>query len=843
MENNIREVIAYKLYPQNNSDRGYLRAVAEHGDKGYVALTIENFCITEKIFVTIDYNNIDDTYHNYELFKVTITESQFRNNDIPNERNCKYVTQGSRHTQLKPREFIEIIFGDLPDPNNPTLDFNRHPSTTYIYLADKRNDCFGPFKWEFQENEGQLILKKIDTPLPGRSLSTGSIFKGNLSDLCDNLLICNLPEGSIKFFTDLTALHNNSALTSIDFSSDIDIVSMFSKIAKELHYNNTSKKIDFHFLETQIKKNPKFNQKAIIEKISKFKDIANENYNFKEEILDGFEKFLKSPIGEKVIESHILSHKDDYLKEIKSNYHHEIEIELRDKKNELNDLQNKIENNKKELIDLGKQIEDINKVKFDNAILDSAKKHSDLEQKIALEQKNLEELSKEYDNLCSKHLNLKSYDQIIKDLEEAKNKYKYELKKQIEIEKETTKLSNLYKETEDNLRQRLFELKPFVEAINGNIFSDKKINHISVDQKTPHQDIESPYIIINTIEQLIKNNGRNLSPIEIINLIITIQQSFICFLAGLPGGGKTTLVRLLAEVLGIKSKRFLEIAIARGWTGQKDLIGYHNPISNKFQPSSTGMYYFLNALHQDSLNEGDKPLSYILLDEANLSPIEHYWSSFMGISDIKGNKSLRLGEDEIIIPDNLRFIATINYDNTTEFLSHRILDRAAIILLDNNDLTHSLSSVDTKNEWGIDMPLSYKTMNNYFGASHEITDFSQKEQRIINQIKGVLEDKNIELGKSIKISNRKEISIRQYCYKARPLMRTYSDDDDLLALDYAIMQLILPQIRGNGKNFLNRLNKLLEILNLNELNKSSECLNNIITNGSIDLNTFDFFCW
>lgn len=31
-------------------------------------------------------------------------------------------------------------------------------------------------------------------------------------------------------------------------------------------------------------------------------------------------------------------------------------------------------------------------------------------------------------------------------------------------------------------------------------------------------------------------------------------------------------------------------------------------------------------------------------------------------------------------------------------------------------------------------------------------------------------------------------------------MRTYSDDDDLLAIDYAILQLILPQIRGNGKS-------------------------------------------
>jgi len=56
-------------------------------------------------------------------------------------------------------------------------------------------------------------------------------------------------------------------------------------------------------------------------------------------------------------------------------------------------------------------------------------------------------------------------------------------------------------------------------------------------------------------------------------------------------------------------------------------------------------------------------MAYVLLDEANLSPIEHYWSTFMGMTDGRRN-DLHLGDTVVRIPDHLRFVATINYDRT-----------------------------------------------------------------------------------------------------------------------------------------------------------------------------------
>lgn len=71
-----------------------------------------------------------------------------------------------------------------------------------------------------------------------------------------------------------------------------------------------------------------------------------------------------------------------------------------------------------------------------------------------------------------------------KKIEEATNEYKIEVKRQGEIEKETSSLKALFNEHEDKLRNRLLELKPFVEAINGNIgLSNKEISKMLVNMQ------------------------------------------------------------------------------------------------------------------------------------------------------------------------------------------------------------------------------------------------------------------------------------------------------------------------------------------------------------------------
>ena len=214
----------------------------------------------------------------------------------------------------------------------------------------------------------------------------------------------------------------------------------------------------------------------------------------------------------------------------------------------------------------------------------------------------------------------------------------------------------------------------------------------------------------------------------------------------------------------------------------------------------------------------------------------------MGLTDPKESKKLTLGDNQIQIPENLRFIATVNYDSTTEYLSPRLIDRSPIIVLEPNSITAGLDK-DIDEEYALEMPIPYEIMEKCFGRTKNTPEFVENEHRIYERIRKVLEERNSELGKPIIISSRKEIAIRQYCNKARPLMRESSIDDKLSALDYAVLQMILPLLRGHGRNFSKRLSLLREVLSEEELDRSVNYLDTVISNGNADLNTYDFFCW
>ncbi len=330
------------------------------------------------------------------------------------------------------------------------------------------------------------------------------------------------------------------------------------------------------------------------------------------------------------------------------------------------------------------------------------------------------------------------------------------------------------------------------------------------------------------------HRGRSMQEHEIANLLITTQQSFISIFAGLPGTGKTSLGRLIASTQNLQG-RLREIPVSRGWTSQKDLIGYFNPLTCKFQAASTGLYSFLRALCQES--DKDRAMAYVLLDEANLSPIEHYWSSFMGITDNEGDRKLVLGNDTLTIPDNLRFIATINYDGTTEPLSPRLINRAPVIVLDAPTGLDVAKAVQEEEQL---LPIPAHQMRELFGLSPTLPDMEGQERGTYELVRKAMQDSDNSLGLPIVISPRKERAIRHYLDKARSLMNV---DGDMAALDFAIQQHILPLIQGHGQKFGKRLDALHTVLEDNDLSRSQKTLERIISYGEADLHTYDFFCW
>lgn len=343
------------------------------------------------------------------------------------------------------------------------------------------------------------------------------------------------------------------------------------------------------------------------------------------------------------------------------------------------------------------------------------------------------------------------------------------------------------------------------------------------------------------IEELIRifmdnmNNKakRRITYNEAINLMVSITQNFITVLAGLPGVGKTTLCTIIAKTLGLYGKRFIKIPVERGWTSRKDLIGYYNPISKTIEKTNIDFYDCLVSVDSEQ-KQGRGNIPYlVLLDEANLSPIEHYWANFMTLCDSHTDDPIVIGEDcRFYLSDGFRMVATINYDHTTETLSHRFLDRAWVILIEAPDshdmLEYAYTEEDVDNSSKI---IDFHLLKKYFMPNKE--DVLQPQvSNVMNEIINLFRLCQPVSARSIK-------AVLNYCVVAQRLMDL--SKENLVPLDFAVSQKILPLINGNGDVYLDMMDKLINICKQNSLFRCTSTLEAIKENGIQQYGYFNFF--
>lgn len=307
---------------------------------------------------------------------------------------------------------------------------------------------------------------------------------------------------------------------------------------------------------------------------------------------------------------------------------------------------------------------------------------------------------------------------------------------------------------------------------------------------------------------------RNYEKNEIFNILICITQGFLTVFAGEPGTGKTSICDTIAKILGLSSmdndkNRYLSISVERGWTSKNDLIGYYNPLTEKFT-DSTGLYAALSKLDKEKAENNCIHPYFVLLDEANLSQMEHYWASFIKLADADARRETKLhlapveAKDkeiitEVIVPDVLKFLATINNDHTTESLSPRLLDRAWIITLPIPKGDFENKTVELASDC-----VSWETLAKLFGADYveqsTTFDFAKNE---IEFIYGLYE-KNKRT-----VSPRSKMAIDDYLKVALDCF----DGDDVVtsAIDFVIMQKLLPMLNGYiAEDFAEKLQEILD---------------------------------
>ncbi|MFY0657493.1 MAG: AAA family ATPase [Neptunomonas phycophila] len=334
-------------------------------------------------------------------------------------------------------------------------------------------------------------------------------------------------------------------------------------------------------------------------------------------------------------------------------------------------------------------------------------------------------------------------------------------------------------------------------------------------------------------------------------------------LAGDSGSGKTNLVKSFADAVGGKA---VIIPVKPNWTSAEDLLGYYNPLEQKYLTTP-----FLDALFEAKQNP-ETPY-FICLDEMNLARVEYYFADFLSLleernhspeislysdsesehllsearnflaliddSKTKLDKSdlisfLDLMRDEqvntklhelcgfregdsllkyharlrkmlqsylstpakLVLPNNVRIIGTINVDETTHYLSPKILDRAHLmrfsspLLTDWDEIEQEIESFD------LDMSLPICFQSDELGMRQPYPAFDRSDAlmgKLLYLTKEYLDRLGIEFGM------RTVRQARHYQNALTPFGAT-----DEVVFNNIILHKVLPKMMFDGEKQVDR---------------------------------------
>ncbi|MDH4422447.1 MULTISPECIES: AAA family ATPase [Bacillus] len=189
------------------------------------------------------------------------------------------------------------------------------------------------------------------------------------------------------------------------------------------------------------------------------------------------------------------------------------------------------------------------------------------------------------------------------------------------------------------------------------------------------------------VQNMVRNKGLYLDETDIYNFHISVKTNMLTILGGIPGVGKSRFVQAYAEALGLHyGEELVWIPISPSYQEPHDLLGYLHP-NGTFIESETKL---VRALMKAKENQNQ--LYIIVFDEMNMSHIEHWFTPFLSVLQLEQkNRMLNLYEgaqgveneipSTIEIGENIIFVGTVNFDETTKELSDRLLDRTNLITL------------------------------------------------------------------------------------------------------------------------------------------------------------------
>ncbi|HFG7030305.1 TPA: hypothetical protein ACGIK9_002790 [Acinetobacter baumannii] len=851
-----------------SSDKGFVVPVALENEDGTITPTHrEDFPNDNRIWISKEFNSIEQNYSPTELFYLTAYyESSETIENTTNANMCKFFSLGTSAARVDRNSYLQLIkLSELPDVHSGRIKLSTNivlPPYGTPFFINVDEYVYGPFLARKEVGiQDDIIFETYNKSTP-LGIQNNHIGKVKLTDIEDLNILLSISHNGLfgKYISNLHVMRNAKSLESIDYISDTNLITFFLKAEYGKDGKSPLSKSAASTLKAAIEENIKKNNLNVNEhiRIERLCGLLDQFLNADVQGLEIIKNFLKSSDGEKFLGDFVTRNQKQLLDE---------------------HIKQLTEKNEKELASI-RETHDANLSRYNQQYLSEkqviegkiAKLHKDLEeaqQQTAEERKKLnttsvneeiDRLKAELVVLQNKHGQYVEYDQLTEEI--ARLKIRKEM-----TEEDLTTIKNDIGEAKKALRhqQTLLQSPSLTDNVVNHFTIQQLLNSKKVNQKSDPIELTklskaSINVTGETRESYIKYlqseiNGkleRQLSYSETANLLVSIMQSYLTILNGNPGIGKTSTVTNFADALKITSNEpgkignFLNVPVGRGWTSKRNLLGFMNPVEHIYNPADTGIYNLLKALSDNSKilepeNFNHDFLSLILLDEANLSAMEHYWADFLSICDKFQNGShINLGgvKGEVLeLPESLRFVGTINNDATVEPLSDRLLDRASIITLNHFDtLNGSAASnpIELMEAELFNGAVPYKELKEAFivDSTAMNVDSSDTGAGLITQVTAIL---GAELSNcnSITISARKLKAIKNYLLVANEL-----NYQEITPADFAIAQHIIPKIRGYGKPFKGRLDELENLFKESHLSLSRRLLKQILDNGGNYDDTF-----
>lgn len=549
------------------------------------------------------------------------------------------------------------------------------------------------------------------------------------------------------------------------------------------------------------------NQTIAEARLKRIADIIERTDKYQDEKKKIFDMLLKHYQTQSFELSKETIMETDTYKSIESRYD-----EVRKRNDEMEKKIRELENEKK---DLSSNV-NANGVKADTI---SAERVSEYEKKIKEYEDKIGQLSE----ICRKCDDIEKLKEKQKALE-TNNEYLINRNNKLktQVKEAQDQVSDAIKDGITNSAKIAFDpyisnamLKSAAEW-DSNTENDTYKSHLAVITSIEPSALSGTELVDYIVSYVQKRRGYSKN--EIINIYTSIVQNFITVFSGEPGTGKTSMCNLIANSLGLNNfgtgvNRFVPVSVERGWSSKRDFIGYFNPLTKKYDKSNSKVYDALKLLDIEGKNS-NYPF-FILLDEANLSPMEYYWADFMRLTDRSSESDtyLNIGtEQDLYVPETLRFMATINTDQTTEMLSPRLIDRASIIKL---PVVKTIPAI--QEDQPSDIHISWKSLVDTFSCSSELlpsTDKTLKEIYSLFASQG-----------RMNVSPRVQISIERYVRAAQTRM---IDETGVLAreqaIDYAVLQKLMPKINGYYANYQRFFDALKKYCVENHLNMTNNAI-------------------